>query len=247
MYSIQMINTYNESSLHKMLKNMCCAEVFGKTEVEIDDYICDVQGRDLSLIEVQTKNLGNLTGKIACLLQKHYLTLVYPLPLNTFIEYYEDGKLEEKPLSRRKSPNKKNIYHIFDEIMGCFPILLHSNFTLKVIEVNITKERIKTQNKVQSANKKRRFLKDWVSYDTTLDEVFNTHVFKTKEDYLALLPKNLGENFTVSDILKSAKNETISKQQAYKMIWTFNKMGIIEYIGKDERSKVYRIINNCGG
>ncbi len=244
MYSICMINTYNESSLHRSLKNMLSKENLGKTEVEVDGYICDIVYDNGSIIEIQTKNLGNLTGKILNLLEKHYVTLVYPLALSTNIEYYDEKKLDTKPLSKRQSPVKKNIYNIFDELMGCFPILLHDRFTLKVIETKITKERIKTENKVQSANKKRRFLKDWLSHDTTLDEIHNTYIFKSKDDYLELLPKHLEKDFTVSDVTTCKNSIRIKKEQAYKMIWTFNKMGIIEYTGKDGRSKMYRIITN---
>ncbi len=240
MYSIRMINTYNESSLHRSLKNMLCKQYNGKTEKEVDSYICDIICDDTSIIEIQTKNLGNITGKILNLLENHLVTLVYPLPITTYVEYYKEGNLDSKPLSRRKSPVKKNLYHIFDELMGCFPVLLHKNFTLQVTEVIITKERIKTNEKMQSVNKKRRFLRDWISYDTTLDEILTTHIFKSVQDYVSLLPKNIKEKFTVKDVIDCKDANKISKQQAYKMMWTFNKMGIIEYVGKSGRSKLYK-------
>ncbi len=242
MYSIPMINTYNESSLHRTLKNILCKEYNGKTEIEIDNYICDIVSKNNEIIEVQTKNLGNLTGKILNLLENHKVTLVYPLPCTSYIEYYKH--INEKPISRKKSPRKKNIYDIFDELMGCFPVLLHENFTLKIIETSITKERIKTDTKVQSQNKKRRFLKNWLTHDTTLDELHNTFVLKTRQDYVQLLPDNLQSQFTVKDVVECNNVPVIKKDQAYKMLWTFRKMGIIEFLGKEGRSKMYRIVNN---
>ncbi len=68
MYSIFMINTYNESSLHKTIKNLVAKEVSGITEKEINSYICDIYSTKDRIYEVQTKNLGNLTGKILNLL-----------------------------------------------------------------------------------------------------------------------------------------------------------------------------------
>ncbi len=239
MYSIRMINTFNESSLHRELKNTFCKACKGKTEQKVEEYICDIICEDGAIIEIQTKNLGNLTGKILNLLQTHSVTLVYPLAITTYIEYYDEKALDQKPLSRRKSPKKKNLYDAFDELMGCFPILLHKRFTLKILEVSITKERIKTKEKVQSPNKKRRFLKDWVLHDTTLDESYNTYTFNTKNDYLQLLPQSLSTCFSVSDVSSSG---SLSKQQAYKMIWTLTKMNLIKLVEKRRNTKFYTVL-----
>ncbi len=238
MYSISMINTFNESSLHKELKNTFCKIRNGKAEQKVGGYICDIVCEDGTIIEIQTKNLGNLTGKILNLLQTNSVTLVYPLAITTYIEYYNEGALHQKPLSRRKSPKKRNIYDAFDELMGCFSILLHDKFTLQIIEVDITKERIKTKEKIQSVSKKRRILKDWISHDTTLDKSYNTYSLKTKNDYLQLLPKNLSAHFSVSDVSSSG---SLSKQQAYKMIWTLTKMELIKLVEKRGNTKFYTI------
>ncbi len=238
MYSISMINTYNESSLHKTIKSMIAKEVSGKTEVQIGSYICDIVDKHTNIIEIQTKSLGNLTGKILNLLETHKVTIVFPLATATYIEYYDSDSLHAQPISRRKSPIKKNIYDIFDELMGCFPILLHKNFTLKVIEVSIIKKRIKTKEKVQSENKRRKFLKNWLTADTCLEKISNTHIFKTKKDYIHLLPQDLNSSFCVQNICTP---KLITLKQAYKMIWTYNKMRIITFIKKEGRVKMYKI------
>ncbi len=236
-----MINTYNESSLHKTLKNMIAKDVSGITEKEINGYICDIYSTNGRIYEVQTKNLGNLTGKILNLLESYPVTLIHPLTVKTYIEYYKEDNLDGKPLSRRKSPINKDIYNIFDELMGCFSILLQPNFTLIILEVSVTKERIRTSKKVQSANKNRRFLKDWLTHDTTLDEIFTTHKFSCKNDYLALLPEDLPQKFTINDVAKSKKFAKITRNQIYKMMWTFEKMNIVEFVGKKGRNKVFKL------
>ena len=237
-----MINTYNESSLHKTIKNMIAKEILGITEKEINGYICDIYSTNDKIYEVQTKNLGNLTGKILNLLKAYPVTLIHPLTVKTYIEYYKEDNLNGKPLSRRKTPINKNIYNIFDELMGCFPLLLKENFTLVIVEISVTKERIRTSKKVQNANKNRRFLKDWLPHDTTLDEIFTTHIFSCKKDYLALLPEDLPQEFTINDIAESKKFTKINKNQIYKMMWTFEKMKIVTCIGKKGRSKLFKIL-----
>lgn len=241
MYSIFMINTYNESSLHKTLKNMVAQHVSGITEKEINGYICDIYSTKDHIYEIQTKNLGNLTGKILNLLESYPVTLIHPLPLKTYIEYYPENNIDSKPLSRKKTPGNKNLYSIFDELMGCFPLLLKPNFTLVIVEATITKERIRTSKKVQSTNKNRRFLKDWLPQDTTLDEIYNVHTFSSKDDYLNLLPKDLPEEFTISQLDCSPSFAKLQKNQIYKMMWTFEKMGLVECIGKQGRSKLFKI------
>lgn len=252
MYSIFMINTYNESNLHRILKMNAATEHMGSIEQEYQSYICDVISGDGEIIEIQTKNMGNITGKILNLLKTRRVRLIYPLAVQTYIEYYTQDTGDKKMgelLFRRKSPKKRNIYHIFDELMGSWPILLHKNFTLEVIEVNIIKKRVRTNKPVQSANKKRRILRDWLAVDTALDQIIQKHIFCTKNDYLSLLPVQLEEEFTVKDICLAHKEEgqkklILPQNIAGKMTWTLNKMGLIECVGKDGRSKVYKKVHS---
>ena len=58
------INTYNESSLHNTLKIFYAEKFGGKTEVEAEGHIYDILCDDGQVIEIQTKNLSKLAGKI---------------------------------------------------------------------------------------------------------------------------------------------------------------------------------------
>ena len=74
------INTYNESSLHNTLKIFYAEQTDGKTEVEMDGHIYDILCKNNDVIEIQTKNLSKLAGKISDSIEKgHNVTLVYPL------------------------------------------------------------------------------------------------------------------------------------------------------------------------
>ena len=58
-----MINTYNESELHKTLK-LYYAELYGgQTEIQFHKWICDIQTPSGTIIEIQTSNLAALKEK----------------------------------------------------------------------------------------------------------------------------------------------------------------------------------------
>lgn len=238
-----MINTYNESSLHKTLKELYALKENAQTEVLKNNHIYDVLKSDGTIIEIQTKNLGKLYAKTKDSLNLGLkCTIVHPIATETIIITKDkDGNT----LSKRKSPKKNSIYSIFRELTSIYPLLLENNFKLEVLETIITEERIKTETPVQSKNKQRRFKKNWNKADKKLNEILNTRIFKTKNDYLELLPEGLPEEFTTKEIqILLKQNKSLPKSAANYtslMVWVFNKMGLIEQTGTKNRFKTYRI------
>lgn len=239
-----MINTYKESSLHRTLKELYAAKTGGKTEVEADGHIYDILTDKGEVIEMQTQNLAKLKKKILDSLEKgRKVKVVHPVIIEKIIRTKdENGNI----LSVRKSPKKGSVYSIFDEIKGIFNILLLKNFTLEILEINMTEERIKSDQLLQSENRRRRFKKNWNKTNKYLEKILCVHTFKTARDYLNLLPATLNEEFTVNDIKEGLKNEKphIKKAPEYSNLiaWTFLKMGLFELTGKKGNAKVYRII-----
>ena len=241
------INTYNESSLHNTLKLLYAENSKGKTEIEENGYIYDIITGDSNVIEIQTKNLSKLLPKIMATLDKgKKITVVHPLVVTKRIVLYsKDGKL----ISNRKSPKKKSIYDLFDELTGIYPVLLNENFTLEVLEISLIEERIKTEEAVNSKNKGRRFKKNWIKINKRLDEIINTKIFRKKSDYLEMLPKSLPEIFCAKNLEECLKNKNYP-QNAYKnahlILWVLSRMDLIELSEKPEdipksRAKYYRI------
>ena len=72
-----MINTYNESELHKTLK-LYYAELYGgQTEIQFHKWICDIQTPSGTIIEIQTSNLAALKEKaLAAIKEKRDLFLL---------------------------------------------------------------------------------------------------------------------------------------------------------------------------
>lgn len=235
-------STYNESSLHNELKNLYALKFNGKTEVNCDGHVYDILTEDNNVIEIQTKNLSKLLAKTSDSLEKgHKVTIVHPVVISKIIETYDSkGKL----LHRKKSPRKGHIYDLFRELTGIFPILLKENFTLEVLEVNIIEKRKKTDKKVQTLQKSRRYKLNWIKTDKKLDSINCVKTFSTAKDYLNLLPQNLPEEFCAKDIDNLLKQDKSFPKRlipcANLILWVFVRMGIVEETQKKGRSKYYK-------
>ncbi|MBO4385775.1 MAG: hypothetical protein J5817_02035 [Treponema sp.] len=235
-----MINTLNESHLHKTLKTLYSLENEGcQTEAKAGKYIADILTKEGNVIEIQTGSLAHLSAKIMYFLeQKRTVTVVYPLVRQKYIQT-EDGK--GKILRKRKSPVKKNIYSLFRELTSLTPFLLKKNFYLHVVEVTVTETRAATEEKVQSANGRRHFLRNWVKTGKNLDSIEKKHVFHGKKSYTELLPKSLDKEFSVTDIYSAVKltESGVKRNEISLMVWVLCKAGLLEFTGKKGRSNYY--------
>ena len=245
-----MINTYNESDLHLSLKKIYALNCNGKTEVPVDNWICDIVSEDGGIIEIQTANISKLTEKTRSLLSiGKKVTIVHPVISEKYIENYTtDGKI----LSRRKSPKSQTIYSVPRNLTGIYPLLLEKDFTLEILYVSVSEMRRKTAAPVQLANKSRRFLKDWIPQGKRLEKIIKKEVYKTRKDYLTLFPPTLEKEFTIPDLQKaifakawgqdlSISNRRQAASQARLLVWLFTRMNLIEECGKRSRSKLYRL------
>ncbi|MBR4180278.1 MAG: hypothetical protein IKR45_06205 [Treponema sp.] len=228
------INTYNESSLHNTLKVFYAEKFGGETEVESEGHIYDILCPDGQVIEIQTKGLSKLASKIKDALDKgHKVRLVYPLVYRTrIILTDEQGKL----ISNRLSPKKGCIYDIFRELTGLTDILLNKKFTLEVVTINMIEHRVRTGEPVQTANKSRRFRRNWLKVNKRLDEILETKTFHTAKDYTALLPPGLPQEFCAKDIAKTGLS-----RYAHLILWVLVRIPVIEQIGVKNRSRYYVI------
>lgn len=239
------INTYNESSLHNTLKNMYAIQTEGNTEIAMEGHIYDVVGKSGEIIEIQTKNLSRLFPKIGDSLEKGLkVKLVHPIIRTKYIQYDDENGNE---ISKRKSPRQGSIYDLFSELTAIYPILLHENFTLEILEITMIEKRMKL-NTPQKQNKRQRFQRDYLKTNKYLDEILQVTDFKTKEDYLSLFPATLPKEFCAKDLSEEFKKYNQFPKTAYKqanlILWVYSRMDLIEYIGKKGRSKFYRINQN---
>ena len=238
-----MINTYNESSLHRTLKNLYSDQQPSRQEVELDGHIYDILTSSGKVIEIQTQNISRLTEKIKDALEKgHECKIVHPIVIQKEILLLDKYGIE---ISRRKSPKKNSIYDVFRELTGIYPLLSDKKLSIEILFIKMIEIRTQTETPVQSENKKRRFKKNWIKKDKILKEILDSKIFSSAKSYAELLPKKLPAEFTVKDIEKLLKeNENLPKsaaQNASVMVWVLSRMKIILYTGKKGRMKIYRL------
>lgn len=240
-----MINTLNETSLHKSLKAIYRIQCDGKSEVKVGAYIADILCPDGGIIEIQTGTLGKLLNKTEFFLsEKRKIKIVYPLAT---VKYIETKDAATGKITRRKSPLKKNIYSVFKEITALVPVLLEKKFTLEVIEAEITEERTKTEEPVQSKNKRRRFKRNWQKTGKRLEQTGKIFTLHGKSSYKKLLPKNLPATFTSKDFFELLKKDVplVKRSDANLMLWVLSKIEIINTAGKKGNAKIYSMQTKC--
>lgn len=235
-----MINTYNESSLHKTLKSFYALQNEGaKTEVQIDSYIVDIQTEDGNIIEIQTGNLGKLKEKCLYFIKnKKNIKIVYPLVISKNIE--TKNSITQK-INCRKSPVHKNIYSIFRELTSLYEILLNKYFYLEILDVEITESRESFEEAVQSKNGRRRFKKNWLKTGKRLESLGSQILLHGKSSYKKFIPFEKNYIFTCRELFETLKkqNKYLKIQDVKIMLWVFEKMKLIEFSGKQGNSKLY--------
>ncbi len=214
-----MINTYNETSLHKTLKSIYQAGERGEQDGAADcskeknsacfrqKDIFDIVTADGNVIEIQTGSLGHLLPKVLYLCaENRAVTVVYPLAVT---KYIQTNNQADGTIRKRKSPVSASIYsyRFFRELTSLCPVLLDKRFTLEVLEVTMTEERTASDDLLQSANGRRRFRKNWNKTGKHLDSIDNKWIFHGRTSWIALLPKKYSSRkageFTVSDLYEA--------------------------------------------
>ena len=234
-----MINTYNETDLHKFFKEKYAKEKKGFTEVKVENYICDIFTEDSEIIEIQTSSLYKLVSKIEDLHKKYKIKVIFPFPFFKYIENYSES---DELLSCKRSPKKNKWINIFSELFGFLPLILEEKAELEVIAISITEKRIKTEKPVQTINKSRRFLKNWYKAGKSLKEIIEVKTLKNKMDFIKLLEEEFLSNkidinnFTATDLKKN-----FTKKKLYLVVSLLHKSGLIEFSKNEKNKKYYKL------
>ena len=220
------IGTYRESSLHSSLKFRYSDEK--KTEISIDNYVCDGQTETGELIEVQTGSFGSIKEKIIKLAKKNKVRLIHPIIIKKYIELYD---INRKLIRKKKSPKKENIWNLFDSLVYAPEFCLLPNLTLELSLLDIIEKRID--------DGKGSWRRKGITIEDKIPIAWHESViFKKPKDYYLFLPFNDTEEcFTVRDLSEKAK---ISRPLAQKCIYVMHKTGFIERTGKQNKAFVYK-------
>ncbi len=219
------ISTFNEKPLHAALKAWFARPGDG-FEVQVDGFIIDIVRDDL-LIEIQTTSLASLKRKLSSLLKDHRVRLVYPIPREKWIvKLAEDG---ESSASRRKSPKKGKIEDLFGELVSFPKLLAHPNFSLEVLLIQ--------EEEIRRYDGRRGWRRrGWVIQERRLLQVVDRRRFGAPADLGELLPLDLGEPFTTSDLARAIARP---RRLAQRMAYCLREMGEIEAAGKQGNAILY--------
>jgi len=235
------INLYAESALHAALK-LHFAEPGDRLEVKVEGSIIDLvkrlpnmsaeaafpyDAKALELVEIQTKGLGKIAAKVLSLSKGHRIRVVVPIALETKIARLDP--LTGEFLSERKSPKRGDLYSLFDELIHAPSLIASPNVSIELALVLLRE--IKTKDGSGSWRKRG----DRVVARELL-EVVSTRRFRTRAEWLALLPRGLPTEFTSFEL---GEKLGIGAARARKILYAYAKAGLLIEAGKRGRMKAY--------
>ena len=212
------IGIIQESSLHAALKQLYC-DPGDILEAQVDKFIVDILKENL-IVEIQTGSFASIKRKLAKLIPKYTVLLVYPLACEKrIIRESIDGS---HILSTRKSPKTMSYLNMFEELISIPRLVCHSNFSIEVILVKEDEIR----RKDGKGSWRRR---GWSIVDHRLRELVSQRLFNNPSDFDYFIPKTLDEPFTTAEF---AKAHGCSRRLAQKATYCLRKMGSLRVVGK---------------
>ncbi len=219
------IGLLNEKPLHAALKKWY-ARPDSRFEVPLDGYIVDLV-QDNLVVEFQTRNFAAAKQKFFDLTLRHPVRLVYPIAQEKWIvKQATDGG---KEVSRRKSPKRGRVEEVFKELVRFPELLSRPNFSLEVLLIQ--EEEVRRYDGTHGWRRK-----GWVTHERRLLEVIDRRAFETPEDMGLLIPAQLANPFTTSEL---ATEIGIRRRLAQKMAYCLRKMDAIKEDGKRGRAILY--------
>jgi len=221
------IGGLNESPLHRALKDIYSV-TDAVQEAAIGGFIADVMHPDAVIYEIQTSGFGRLRRKLPELLATHRVVLVYPVAVVRWIcKLSDDPDTVPRP---RRSPRRGRIADVLDELVSIPDLLLHPNFELEVVLVELDEFRRPAR---------RRRGDGWVVVERRLREVVGHERFRTPDDLFCLLAGPLAEPFSTQDL---AECMAAPRALAQKLAFCLRACGRLEPCGKDGNAILYRRI-----
>ena len=219
------IGELKERSLHRALKARY-AVAGGATEQAVDGFVADVVIED-RIVEVHTGSFSPLKRKLPRLLERHPVTLVYPIAQEKYIVKTTGP---EVPPTRRKSPKRGSLFQVFSVLASIPTLLAHPNLTLEIV--------MTVEEELRAVNEgRRRWRRGWVNLDRRLVDVVATHTIVSMADLFAMLDAELPERFTARDIAVAMK---LPRRLGGQAAYCFREGGVSEVCGKRGNALVYR-------
>lgn len=219
-----------ETSLHRQLKALY-ENSTSETEAWVGAFRIDVIDHQQNrLIEIQSAALAALRDKTRQLLADgHHVWIVKPLAARKSLVTLEP--LDGGTISRRWSPVRETVFHLFLELVHFVTVFPHASLTLEVLLTIQEEERI-------PRSAKRFKGKNYRVSDRKLTSVEERHIFRNIDDLRKLLPEGLPVEFTTEDFAKCAG---IPRWLAQKVAYCLRKTDAIQAAGKRGHAMLYTV------
>ncbi len=217
--------------MHSEIKDWC--RIPGdKLEARVEGFIVDILRGNI-IIEIQTKNFSAIKRKLAKLLLKNQVRLVYPIAVLKWIDHVSSSG---EFAGRRKSPKKGKLIDLFQELVHTPDMVGNDNFSLEVLLIE--------EEELRCSDGRGSWRRNGVSVkDRRLLKVFDRHIFQGARDFLAFLPKDLDAPFTNGTL---ALKLGISARLAQKITYCLRKMGAISVAGKKGNELLFQVSEGQG-
>ena len=218
-----------ETSLHRQLKERYAIDG-GIVEQRIGRYRIDVV-RGMQLIEIQLAPLTSIRDKIAALLKKkHEVLVVKPVIITKHLVKLR--RAGGQVVSRRRSPKRRTLLDVFDELVHFTRVFPHKRLTLEVVLIEIEEWRY-------PGHGRRRWRRDndHLVDDQHLIAVHEVHRFRTSADLRRLLPPALPQPFHTGHL---AEGLGVERWIAQRMAYSLREMKAIRQVGKLRGAWLYK-------
>ncbi len=180
--------------------------------------------RSTMLIEIQTGSFAAMGRKLDHLLAEHRVLIVHPIAVETYLRRPATGA---KP---RRSPKKRDVYSLFDELVSMPTVLDHPNLALEIVLADV--------ERVQVADPSlRRNRGGWRTVDQRLLTVHDRLRFDGVADLAGLVPSGLPSRFTTAHLARAAG---IPRDRAQRMTYCLRANGLFEPVERSRSGVIYR-------
>ncbi len=219
------VGLLREGSLHAALKERYAGPE-GVTEALVDGFVVDVLLPD-GIVEIQTGSFASARQKLARLVERHAVRIVYPVVAERWIvRVDEHGSV----VGRRRSPLRPAPHAVFHELVPGARLVAHPNFTL---ELAFT---VEEELRAPLPPERRRWPRTWRRVDRRLLDIVGTRVVAGPEDLPDLVPGGLPARFTARDLAAAfGRRRRLGQRAAYCL----RLAGATEVVGREGNAVVY--------
>ena len=225
-YARESIGLLAEKTMHAVIKEYM-EEDHRFHEVRVGPFYADICRGD-EIVEIQTRSLGRLRKKLDAFLPSYHVTVIYPIPAAKHL-FWMDPQSGEI-LSGRRVSKKGSFYDAGRELWAISSYLGHPNLTVRLLLIDMEEYRLQNG---YGKDKKRGSER----YDRIPVALSDELVLDCPEDFEALFPMGLGEEFTVREFRKAVKG---GPRTAPALLSVLVRMGIAEKTGACGRAFLYR-------